>query len=280
MRTPLLLLIVLIVAVTGCQKHDGESPSPQSPTITYISTLGDITYLGAKLSTIGHYHLLYGDNQRLIGLRREDSVSTPSVNPADPDPLIAKTLVRYSFIWKDGKIAASNLDSMVSVETRGGKVMSEDCLTDSPYGVYFYSGNRLDSILFITYTNQDHPKKTIFEYGPDGNISKETNTFFPQVSYPSLPALKPAKTIAAFKYDRHLNPWNLLVKQVGVILPTVLEAHNISKNNMIETDVEVIFPGDTANIRLSKTYTYNSAGYPMQEVMPGLKPDTIFYQYQ
>lgn len=280
MKIALLLLTALTVAVAGCQKHDGNSPSAQSPTVTYISTLGDITYQGAKLSTIGHYQLLYDDNQRLVGLRREDSVSSPSVNPADLDPLIAKTLIRYSFIWKDGKIAASNLDSMLSVEIRGGKVMSEDGMTDSPYSIYFYSGNRLDSILFLTYTDQNHPKKTIFEYGHDGNISKETSTFFPQVSYPSLPALKPVKTIATFRYDRHPNPWNRLVKQAGVILPIVLEGHNISKNNMIESDVAFIFPDDTINVQASKTYTYNSAGYPVEEITPGLKPDTIFYQYR
>lgn len=232
------------------------------------------------MSTIGRYHLLYDDNLRLSGLRMEDSVSNPSVDPANPDPLIVKRLIRYSFIWKDGKIAASNLDSMLTVETRGGKVVSEDGLADSPYGIYFYSGQRLDSILFITYTGQDHPKKTIFEYGHDGNISKETDIFYPQVSYPSLPGPKPAKTIATFKYDHHPNPWNLLVKQAGVILPGVLEGHNMSKNNVTETDLEVIYPGDTVNIRISKTYTYNSAGYPVEEIMPGLQPDTIFYHYR
>jgi hypothetical protein len=48
----------------------------------------------------------------------------------------------------------------------------------------------------------------------------------------------------------------------------VLEGHNISKNNVIETDVEVIFPGDTANFQLSKTYSITAPGTRWRKLHP------------
>src|SRR5690606_28771805 len=90
------------------------------PQITYISTLGEITYQGKKLNTIGRYSLLYDRNQRLIGLRRAFSDTFPS--SPNLGPTIYKNLVKYSFIWRSGRIVASRLDSLMSTTIQNGNM--------------------------------------------------------------------------------------------------------------------------------------------------------------
>jgi len=92
------------------------------------------------------------------------------------------------------------------------------------------------------------------------------------------------ETITTFKYDNHPNPWNLLFKEAGVLLPIPgIEQENISKNNPVESSVLAIFTGapmDTVEVSASVTYEYNSGGYPTQAIATGGNPDTSYFRYQ
>lgn len=278
--------ICVLAATAGCQKSGDHSATPSSAKVTYISTLGDITYQGEKLNTIGAYSLLYDGNQRLVGLRRENSGTLPPVGP-NLGQTSYYNLVRYSFIWEGGHIVASKLDTLTSATTQNGNIPpgiftgdetnAYNSLIGIPYGIYFYTGERLDSVLYLADIGDNSPQKVIYEYGPDGNISQETTLYFPTASI--SPIIHLTKTITRYTYDQHPNPWNRLFKATGVILPSLFVSHNISKNNPIEIDARGIVKQDTFDLQEPIRYEYNSQGYPIMEIMPGLVPDTILYRY-
>jgi hypothetical protein len=275
MKTAALLLLTALV-VAGCRKHT-DSAGPAAPRLAYISGVGDLQWQGGKVRSAGLARLSYtGD--RLSGLRREERDTTRTVTGPDTVSWISYSLQEYSFRWQGGRIQAARLDTSYSFSSSSTGGVSVASSSGTEPLKYYYTGDRLDSIVYVETTHFD-TRLVTDRYDGTGNIATRTILQYPNGTFNQGQLPLPTESLTTFTYDDHPNPWQLLFSAVGVVLPE-MQGHNFSRNNPLSADIDLT-PGvaGDAHKAVRWQYRYDAMGYPVSiSADDGSAAVTVRYQ--
>ena len=216
---------------------------------------------------------------RLSGLRREERDTTRTVTGPVTVSWISYSLQEYSFRWQGGRIQAARLDTFYSFISSSTGTVSVGSSSGSDPLKYYYTGDRLDSIVYEEATPLGIRLVTD-RFDGKGNIATRTTFQYPPngtVIQGQLPL--PAESLTTFTYDDHPNPWQLLFAAVGVVLPE-MQGHNFSRNNPLSADIDLT-PGVAGDARKAVRwqYRYDATGYPVSISADDGSPSvTVRYQ--
>jgi hypothetical protein len=175
---------------------------------------------------------------------------------------IEEKLERYSYIWENDKVVGRLIDSLMDKTIKEGGIYNLSLETNMPSAEYYYSGDRLDSILYHKPINDKNVRQAIFEYNDNGNLTKVLEYYYynPTQSFPMQPSY--TESVTEFNsYDDKPNPYNLMFEKYGIIF-NKLEGKNISKNNPTSSKTRIKYNDDWLEINNSFDYEYDSNGLP------------------
>lgn len=266
MKTKISYLCAVLLLVAGCRKEDSTPPAP-SRNLTAVSGVpgfGSFSYQDGLLTGAGGYQITYQDGQ-IAGMRREWRDTGWVISVADSTSWISHSVTRYSFrLLEQGEVRACTLDSSFQESGSPGSPASVSLYSEPDASAYFYHGDRLDSVVYVMATPGSLIREIINAYDGKGNIRTQTVFMYPHNLLPGQPL--PAHTnvsVTTFEYDHHPNPWNLLFRQTGVLLPG-LELYNISQNNPVRSTSVVELGNQEIRVESTYHYVYDAEGYPVK----------------
>lgn len=269
------LLLLTGVVLSGCHKDPGPA-TPAARRIAYISGFGELTWQGGRLETAAGAVLTY-TGKRLTALRKETRDTTITVDGSDTIKRVTYSVTQYSFNWIGGNIQTAHLDTGSVYVVQSGAKLSDMIdaytLNTGLPCTYFYTDERLDSMVYTESSRTGHLQKIVDQYDGAGNIVTQTVLDYGSLAEVVIsgtvgpgqlpPPIIPTESICTFTYDDHPNPWHMLLGWVGVALPG-MEGRNFSRNNPLTADIDLTVGVTTdAHKTVSWHYEYDARGYPV-----------------
>ncbi len=255
------LILVLLFFVSGCKKEN--TPEPQSMRISYIQPLGELEYEGSLLTFLGGSKLSYDHQQRLRTIIISQIDTVYKWFEGEKYLYTYGSYLQYGFAWEGSVVQGIKIDSTATQTSVNGTVISTTYSTNRPQVSFFHTGDRLDSITAFSSMLHGH-FKVIFEYDSQNRIIRKIASG--HTSYP--PYLGPVPYIqvdSSFEYDDYHNPYCLLHKQLGTLLPELI-LENFSPNNPIKYTTHYKDSSTERSYETHYSYTYNAQRYPTQIV--------------
>lgn len=276
MPNKLLLLLILIVSLVSCSKET-LSPDPDlvpEESLIDISAIRiqqiapvDIRYDNGNIVQIGNEEFFYDKEGALIrsviritGLPYKRTI----IGSGSIDEYVLRDdiLYAYSYQWGEENVKRIHLDSMIVKHYVGDKASVVQRIVNKPYGEFSYRNGRLDSFHYIDYKGVDPlTQSTVIRYDEQGNMAHITHHSVESSQWDINPV---SHTVQTFynNYDRKINPYYILYKQLGVLSPSMLE-WNISLNNPLEGTIKRETRLESSE-HLSYSYLYNNRDLPTQ----------------
>lgn len=256
---------IIFILLQSCFFNDDITPDYLKIKISYISGIGHISYEKGLISSIGDEKLIYDKYGHLVASRIHE-IDT-SFNADSSSWYIYEALEKYSYIWENNLIVGIVADSILERSETDTNYFNEYSLyTNLPVSVHYYSGIRLDSVGIFNPLNTESKKMIFFEYDEKGNIRRNSEYLSPP-SDPNDPYeyfnYSYERSVTEFSgYDNKPNPFNIIFKQLGVIIPA-LATRNISINNPLASTTNRPFLDTWMQIDNSYEYIYNKDGLPI-----------------
>ncbi len=258
--------MIIVSTVISCEKNNDIELDYSNIRIKSISGIGDFEYEEDKITSIGSEKFVYNSSKQLDYSRiyQMDTVYGYDINTGEYGTIsfIEEKLEKYSYIWENNRVVGRLIDSLMDKTIKEGGIYNLSLETNMPSAEYFYSGDRLDSILFHKPINDKNVRKAIFEYNANGNVTKAVEFYYynPIQSFPIQQSYTESVT-EFYSYDNKPNPYNLIFEKYGIIF-NKLEGKNISKNNPTSSKTRVKYNDDWLEINNSFDYEYDSNGLP------------------
>ncbi len=255
------LILVLLFFVSGCKKEN--TPEPQSVRISYIQPLGELEYEGDLLTLIGSSKLSYDHQQRLRTIVSSQVDTVDKWFEGEKYLYTYGSYLQYGFAWEGSVVQGIKIDSTATQTSVNGIIVSGTYSVNNPQVSFFHTGNRLDSIVAHSSLLNGH-HRVILEYDDKNRIIRRISsgkTFYPpyQVSVPYI------QVDSSFEYDDYNNPYHLLHRQLGTLLPELI-LENVSPNNPIKYTTHYKDGTTERSYETHYSYTYNAQRYPTQIV--------------
>lgn len=257
---PSVTLIFLFYA-SACKRN--EDPAPLQVRIANIGTLGDFKYENNLLKSIGNYRLHYDHQQQLTAMIRHERDTLYTSLGVRSDTIIREEYIQYSFSWDSGNVYGIIIDSTFSSSSTNGYSTMASYSKNTPLLSFFYTGDKIDSILCHAPSEFNGLSKMAFEYDDNHNIFRKT-------TYGMSPSVIPYQRryyteVSTLDYDQRNNPFHLLFKQLGTILPQLIH-ENFSPNNPVKQTTNYTDGPIKLDFEAKFSYMYNASGYPNQIV--------------
>ncbi len=278
-KTAILAFIPLLLLFTSGCKND-RSPEPQPLKVVYIQSLGDLIYENDLLTSMGDNIFRYDDRHRLSAAIRSRVDTSYSWFGGEESIRIREYYLQYGFIWEGAAVQGIKIDSTFSQSSSNDVPHWPSYSTNIPLVSFFHTGDKLDSIICHAPSELNGISRIIFEYDNKNRIIRKTLhglTSRPPFSFP----IRYIQIHSSFEYDDYNNPYHLLYRQLGTLLPELI-FDNFSPNNPLKHTTFYKEGSLELNYETNYSYTYNARRYPTQMVTdPGYSHErSRIFKYQ